>query len=134
MSIVTLQTVAFVLLKKQAASEAKVWLTVTFPFVFAVLGLLRLTNLLCKKQLSHACLQRGIFLTKTSPQNLDIVLLIALVAYAIGLLLDAADLVAAGLVLMALAGPASTMLKALMSAREVCGCSILSRIWYLHRS
>ncbi|CAE7503906.1 PRPF4B, partial [Symbiodinium sp. CCMP2456] len=119
MTIVTLQTVAFVLLQKQAASEVKVWLVVTFPFVFAVLGLLRLTNLLCKKQLSHSCLQQGIFITTTPSQNLDIVLLIAFVAYAFGLLQDAQNLAAAGLVLMALAGPASTLLNALMNAREV---------------
>jgi len=54
-----------------------------------MLGTYRMLNLLCKKQLEHACLQHGILLSEPSlSTHLDAFLLIYLAIYTLGILLQ----------------------------------------------
>lgn len=58
-------------------------------FTKAILGTYRMLNLLCKKQLEHACLQNGILLSEPSlSTHLDAFLLIYLAIYTLGILLQ----------------------------------------------
>eukprot|EP00434_Breviolum_minutum_P027014 symbB.v1.2.023886.t1/scaffold2222.1/size85392/2 len=124
MSIVGLQAVALLLVNKPEVetSETRIWLIIAFPSVLAILGTYRMLNLLCKKQLEHACLQHGILLSEPSlSTHLDAFLLIYLAIYTLGILLQVSvlSLKALVIVLGALAGPGWTMMKALVNARDV---------------
>ena len=58
-------------------------------FAKAMLGTYRMLNLLCKKQLEHACLQHGILLSEPSlSTHLDAFLLIYFAIYTLGILLQ----------------------------------------------
>ena len=58
-------------------------------FTKAILGTYRMLNLLCKKQLEHACLQHGILLSEPSlSTHLDAFLLVYLAIYTLGILLQ----------------------------------------------
>ncbi|CAE7214799.1 unnamed protein product [Symbiodinium sp. CCMP2456] len=121
-SIIALQTVALVLLKKSDDSEyaeSKVWLIIIYPCILTIIGAYRLMILLCKKQLSHACGERAMFITEPVASNgLDAFLLGGLCAYAVGLLLQTGmgNII---LVFSALLGPAWSMMKALMQAHQL---------------
>eukprot|EP00434_Breviolum_minutum_P000059 symbB.v1.2.000050.t1/scaffold2.1/size812218/4 len=122
-SVMTLQTVVLLMVKKSETPEMAIWLLIYFPCLLAAGGAYRLTNLLCKKQLMHAFLRQGICLTGPKGSRLDLILLLALSLYALVVVLSVGgtSLKASAVVSLALLGPAWTLVKALRTAQETEG-------------
>ena len=123
MALVALQTVSVTLAVKQSESESElqVWSIMAVSGILAGLGTYRLLNLLAKKQLEHACLQRKVLLTEPyQPMFLDLMLLTALSIYLCDIIfwVGLSSFSAVIVVLTALAAPAWTIVKALQRARE----------------
>ena len=125
MSIIALQTVAVMLVVKMdlhQMSETEVWVITFFPCTLALMGSYRLGGLLCKQQLAHAFLQHGMSLIEPpSSLRFDACLLVLLAIYALEILVRVgiSSWAAMTAVLIALGGPAWTVSKALLNARDM---------------
>jgi len=122
-SIIGLQTVAWMALAKKDESDIQIWLIIAFPIIPGVVACYRMCSLLCQKQLADAFMSHGIFLTEpsTRPTYLDAFVLIVLMTYALGVLvrLGMRSFDSCVLFLPTLAGPAWTIVKAVMRVREM---------------
>eukprot|EP00913_Durusdinium_trenchii_P033416 g31284.t1 len=110
--LVTLQTVTLSYVEKTDVPEQVDWAIMFFPCFLAVLGSYRLMKLLCKKQLTHFCLKRGVLLLDPAPSTrIDVMLLALLGLYGL-LVLGCSFANPQAMVVVALLGPFWTLLKA----------------------
>ncbi|CAK9064104.1 unnamed protein product [Durusdinium trenchii] len=117
--LVTLQTVTLSYVEKTDVPEQVDWAIMFFPCFLAVLGSYRLMKLLCKKQLTHFCLKRGVLLLDPAPSTrIDVMLLALLGLYGL-LVLGCSFANPQAMVVVALLGPFWTLLKALRTASDL---------------
>ncbi|CAE7232485.1 unnamed protein product [Symbiodinium sp. KB8] len=134
LSLVAMQTGALSFVQKSSEQEEAVWLVAALPIALTLGATLRLMQLLAKKQLAHAFLDRGIVPTDLphSGSFLDGCLVLAVLAYLLLVVflvsVDVATLLVAltalglGLFSRALGGSAWMLLKAVSTAREMEQC------------